>query len=227
MSPVSRGRKPKKSSKSSKSRQQKNQATPGSPRAFAADLGAYSFSPGSSSPLDSLLMSPRASDTFGPSLRRVLDASGVLTAATGPRELEQATAALIGAELRNPELHGMRFDLWGSDLVDSARDRVLSDVTAKNDTWPGPWWLLHGLAAIGSLGLGGYAWQQSAVAANSLPRDLLARQPEWLALLPDIAATGDAHMLRDAYGTRFAVVAAFEYPGGPRTHHAERPGLAV
>src|SRR5437870_2232903 len=34
------------------------------------------------------------------------------------------------------------------------------------------------------------------------------------ALVPDIEATGDVHVLRDVYGTRFGVIAGFAYPGG-------------
>ena len=142
-------------------------------------------------------------DRFGPSHRRVLTASAALPRADGPRALEQATAELIGAELRNPEVQGLRFDLWAHDLIESARSRVLSDVAWNNGTSQGPWWLLHGLASIGSYGLGGYAAQQAAEAAKSLPRAVLAQQPDWLASMPDIEATGDVHVLRDVYGTRF------------------------
>ncbi len=153
-------------------------------------------------------------DRFGPSHRRVLTASAALLRAGGPRALEQATAELIGAELRNPEVQGLRFDLWAHDLIESARNRVLSDAAWNNGTWQGPWWLLHGLASIGSYGLGGHAAQQAAEAAKSLPRAALAQQPDWLALMPDIEATGDVHVLRDVYGTRFGVIAGFAYPGG-------------
>ena len=138
----------------------------------------------------------------------------MLLRAGGPRALEQATAELIGAELRNPEVQGLRFDLWAHDLIESARNRVLSDAAWNNSTWQGPWWLLHGLASIGSYGLGGHAAQQAAEAAKSLPRAALAQQPDWLALMPDIEATGDMHVLRDVYGTRFGVIAGFAYPGG-------------
>ena len=91
--------------------------------------------------------------------------------------MEQATAELIGAGLRNPEVQGLRFDLWAHDLIESARNRVLSDVAWNNGTWQGPWWLLHGLASIGSYGLGGYAAQLVAEAAKSLPRAALAQEP--------------------------------------------------
>ena len=138
----------------------------------------------------------------------------MLLRADGPRALEQTTAELTGAELRNPEVQGLRFDLWAHDLIDSARNRVLSDVAWNNGTWQGPWWLLHGLASIGSYGLGGHAAQQAAEAAKSLPRAVLAQQPDWLALMPDIEATGDVHVLRDVHGTRFGVIAGFAYPGG-------------
>ena len=43
---------------------------------------------------------------------------------------------------------------------------------------------------------------------------MLAQQPDWLALMPDIEATGDVHVLRDVYGTRFGVITGFAYPGG-------------
>ena len=138
----------------------------------------------------------------------------MLLRAGGPRALEQATAELIGAELRNPEVQGLRFDLWAHDLIESARNRVLS---WDNGTWQGPWWLLHGLASIGSYGLGGHAAQQAAEAAKSLPRAALAQQPDWLALMPDIEATGDMHVLREAL--------AEEWLGSmlPGTEHAVSP----
>src|SRR6266566_3529053 len=211
MSPRSRGRKPKKSGKSKRT---DKRPSPAAGRATAVDSGYSGLSielP--RSPLDDVLLRHVRSDRFGPSHRRVLTASAMLLRASGPRALEQATAELIGAELRNPEVQGLRFDLWAHDLIESARNRVLSDVAWNNGTWQGPWWLLHGLASIGSYGLGGHAAQQAAEAAKSLPRAALAQQPDWLALMPDIEATGDVHVLRDVYGTRFGVIAGFAYPG--------------
>jgi hypothetical protein len=212
MSPRSRGRKPKKSSSSKRTNKR---PSPAAGRATAVDPGYSGLRielP--RSPLDDVLTRHMRPDRFGPSHRRVLTASAALLQAGGPRALEQATAELIGAELRNPEVQGLRFDLWAHDLIESARNRVLSDVAWNNGTWPGPWWLLHGLASIGSYGLGGYAAQQAAEAAKSLPRAALGQQPDWLALMPDIEATGDVHVLRDVYGTRFGVIAGFAYPGG-------------
>lgn len=212
MSPRSRGRKPKKSGKSK--RTNKRQA-PTSGRATAAGPGYSGLRielP--RSPLDDVLTRHVRPDQFGSSHRRALTASAALPGAGGPRVLEQATAELVGAELRNPEVQGLRFDLWAHDLIESARNRVLSDVAWNNGTWQGPWWLLHGLASIGSYGLGGYAAQQVAESAKALPRAALAQQPDWLALMPDIEATGDVHVLRDVYGTQFGVIAGFAYPGG-------------
>lgn len=212
MSPRSRGRKPKKAGSSKRTSKRRS---PAAGRATAVDPGYSGLGielP--RSPLDDVLLRHVRPDRFGPSHRRVLTASAALPRADGPRALEQATAELIGAELRNPEVQGLRFDLWAHDLIESARNRVLSDVAWNNGTWQGPWWLLHGLASIGSYGLGGYAAQQAAEAAKSLPRAVLAQQPDWLALMPDIEATGDVHVLRDVYGTRFGVIAGFAYPGG-------------
>src|SRR6266571_4721482 len=212
MSPRSRGRKPKKSGKSKRT---DKRPSPAAGRATAVDPGHSGLSielP--RSPLDDVLLRHVRPDRFGPSHRRVLTASAALLRADGPRALEQATAELIGAELRNPEVQGLRFDLWAHDLIESARNRVLSDVAWNNGTWQGPWWLLNELASIGSYGLRGYAPQQAAEAAKSLPRAALAQQPDWLALMPDIEATGAVHVLRDMYGTRFGVIAGFAYPGG-------------
>jgi hypothetical protein len=212
VSPKSRGRKPKKSGSSKRTGKR---PSPVSRQATAVDPGYTGLRielPGS--PLDDVLTRYVQPDRFGPSHRRVLAASAALLRSDGPRALEQATAELIGAELRSPELQGLRLDLWAHDLIEAARNRVLSDVAWNDDTWQGPWRLLHGLASIGSYGLGGYAAQQTVEAAKSLPRAALAQQPDWLALMPDIEATGDVHVLRDVYGLRFGVIAGFAYPGG-------------
>jgi hypothetical protein len=140
---------------------------------------------------------------------------GGLLAAQGPRALEQATAELVGAELYDAvrdERSGLRFDLWAVQLVDHAVKRMIDAASRGDDSWPGPWWLLHGLASIGPYGLGGYAWEQASKAAGSLPRDVHAPGPAWLKLLPEVKATGDVRVMRDGYGTRFGVTAAVSYP---------------
>jgi hypothetical protein len=205
MSPVSRGRKSKKAKKGKK------------PPARATSSGwakaarSESASAGFSRPLD------RYTQWWEPSHERVIAASGGLLAARGPRGLEQATAELVGAELYDAvreERYGFRFDLWAVELVDRTAKRIVDAASRGDDSWPGPWWLLHGLASIGSYGLGSYAWEQASKAAGSLPRDAGAADPEWLKLLPGIKATGDVRVMRDAYGTRFGVMAAVSYPSG-------------
>lgn len=162
-------------------------------------------------------MLDRSTQWWEPSHERLIAASGGLLATQGPRALEQATAELIGAELYDAvrdERSGLRFDLWAEELVDRAAKRMVDAVGRGDDSWQGSWWLLHGLASIGSFGLGAYAWEQAAKAAGLLPPDVLAADPPWLRLLPEIKATGDVRVMRDAYGTRFGVTAAMSYPGG-------------
>lgn len=139
---------------------------------------------------------------------RLLEESSGLLTATGPRQLEQATAELLAVELASPEMQGRRTDLLCRDLVEVGLDRVLSDIACSNDTWRGSWWLLHGLASIGSLGAGAYAAQ--AIADAQVPKD----EPDWLGLLPGISLTGEAYELRDKWGLRIGVIAEFAYPGG-------------
>jgi len=164
---------------------------------------------------------PRLLDRYtrwwDPSHERVIVASGGLLTAQGPRALEQATAELIGAELYDAvrdERSGLRFDTWATQLVDRAAKRMVDAADRGDDSWRGPWWLLHGLASIGSYGLGRYAWERASKAAAALPPDVLDADPPWLMSLPEIKATGDVRVMRDAYGTRFGVTAVMSYPGG-------------
>jgi hypothetical protein len=204
MSPVSRGRRSKKAKKGKKP----------PPRVSSSGWGKAArreFGVSASRPLD------RYTQWWEPSHERVMTASGGLLAAPGPRALEQATAELVGAELYDAvreERSGLRFDLWAVELIDRAAKRIVDAASRGDDSWRGPWWLLHGLGSIGSYGLGGYAWEQASKAAGSLPPDAHGADPEWLKLLPGIKATGDVRVMRDAYGTRFGVMAAMSYPGG-------------
>jgi hypothetical protein len=215
MSPVSRGRKSKKTRKGKKPPARVTSSgwakgarrESGGPGLGVPRLPAHEFT----RPLD------RYTQWWEPSHERLIAASGGLLAAQGPRALEQATAELVGAELYDAvrdERSGLRFDTWAMELVDRATKRMVDSAGCHDDSWRGPWWLLHGLASIGSYGLGGYAWEQASQAAGSLPRDVQAAGPAWLKLLPEIKATGDVRVMRDAYGTRFGVTAAMSYPGG-------------
>lgn len=219
MSPVSRGRKPKKSKKSKKGKKPPVRSiSSGWARTARPESGGSAPSL-PRSPLEQLFgaLGDEHTQWWKPSHDRLIAASGALLAAPGPRALEQATAELIGAELYDAVLEeraGLRFDLWAMELADRAVQRTVETARQGGDAWRGPWWLLHGLAAIGSYGLGGYAREQVSLAARSLPRDLRSAEPAWLNLLADIKATGDVRVMRDAYGTRFGVIAGFCYPGG-------------
>lgn len=108
---------------------------------------------------------------------------------------------------------------WFEELVDAAAARVRGEISRGLGGWEAPWRLLHGLASIGSPGL-----QHAAQAALRDLASEVARaarddpgrpaQPVWLPLLPQIAATGEVWEMHDVYGGRFAVIAAFSYPGG-------------
>ncbi len=214
MSPVSRGRKSKKGKKGKKppahvtssgwARQAKRES--GEPSPARPPLGGL-FG----------VLADEHTQWWQPSHDRLIAASGRLLAAPGPRALEQATAELVGAELYDAvrdERAGLRFDVWAMELAGRAVEQTVDAAGRGDDAWRGPWWLLHGLAAIGSYGLGGFAWEQASKAAKSLPRDLRSAEPAWLKLLPGIKVTGDVRVMRDAYGTRFGVIASFCYPGG-------------
>ena len=218
MSPVSRGRKVKKRRKA-KARKSGRRAAglPGS--ALRSDT--YSLPAGvrerASSALNALTAPPERPGWFDTAIAGILGRTGAVLAARGPRQLEQAVAELIGAELYRAlreERGGMWFDWLFEELADAAAVRVGEQSRRQDGAWAGPWRLLHGLTSIGSPALRSIAQDALAVAAKELPAGAVARQPEWLGLLPHVAATGDVWEMRDAYGTRFAVMAGFCYPGG-------------
>jgi hypothetical protein len=91
MSPVSRGRKPKKSKSSRKSR-------PALPLGLRSDDAAVrSISPLAA--LERLVGPPVRPEWFDRAIKTVLDGAEALASAPGPRALEQLTAELLGAEL--------------------------------------------------------------------------------------------------------------------------------
>lgn len=206
MSPVSRGRKVKKNKKKAG-------------RAGFARSGPVSVSVAelrsAFETLRSPLAPPSRPEWFDPSVEAVLDQGDVVMAARGPRELEQATAELVGAELHRvvrEGLYGMPFDWWFETLVESAATRVRQEAAKPDGAWEAPWRLLHGLMSIGSPALRSIA--QDAV--NDCEPDDASSHPasEWLPHLARIEATGELWRLRDAYGTRLALIAGFSYPDG-------------
>ncbi|MFI7675014.1 hypothetical protein [Actinophytocola sp. NPDC049390] len=129
----------------------------------------------------------------------MLDGAGALSSAAGPREVEQITAELIGAELfRVLEAgeDGLRFSVWFEELVGAAQ-AVDAEYGSR---------LLYGLAAIASP-------EQAEVCRKALQG--IADAPEGLDDLLHISATGEVLRMRDAYGTRFGVIAGFSYGDTP------------
>ncbi|MFD1049337.1 hypothetical protein ACFQ1S_29265, partial [Kibdelosporangium lantanae] len=180
MSPVSRGRKPK------KNKARKNQSKT-SPRRIT-DV-----------PLDRVHDRP---EWFEDSVRTVIDQADVLLSASGPRELEQATAELLGGQLHRAlmdEQAALRFMAWFTELVEAVVDHV---------NRPGVPHLLYGLASIGPR-------RQTLHHLNRVPTP---EQPDWLRLMPDVRATGRVVKTRDVYGSRLAFIAEYAYPGGVDPH---------
>jgi hypothetical protein len=211
VSPVSRGRKPKKSKqraagRASAGHRQDAYLPPITPQRDALTM------------LAGLVGDPDQEPPkwFDPAISVVLDGgTASILAAQDPRELDQVVAELLGAELERA-LHtagaGLWFEWWLRELADAAasraRDAVLS---ADRDGWQAPWRLLHALTGLTdpAIGHGGLSRVRKV-----LPRGAAADEPGWLRLMPRLTATGELWQLRDAYGGRFGVIAGFAYPAG-------------
>ncbi|MGB3442325.1 MAG: hypothetical protein WBA97_26585 [Actinophytocola sp.] len=187
MSPVSRGRKSKKAKKRG----------PTPPRA-ARSLSVADVMPAMA---DLFGLGGRTRPAwFDPAIKTVLDGAVTLGSANGPRELEQMTAELLGAELHRVvqgDHDGLWFSWWFEELISATREQAGEDAVL----------LLHGLASVGTP-----ACASIAVAALRKLRN--AGGPAWLDDLLSPVATGEVYRMRDAYGTRFAVLAGFSYGQG-------------
>ncbi len=143
-------------------------------------------------------------------------------AADGPRRLEEAAAQLLGGQLRRAlreDRAGLWFDWWFAELTDALATRVRDELGRGGGAWEAPWRLLHGLTSIASPALASNAQDALRSVASDVGKAVRAGtaarpQPRWLKTLPRIAATGEVWRMRDAYGTRLAVIAGCEYPGG-------------
>ncbi|MGH3813952.1 MAG: hypothetical protein ACRDUV_16110, partial [Pseudonocardiaceae bacterium] len=209
MSPVSRGRKSKKSKTASGLRGAARRRTD----------GMMTGPPRSAFTVMQSLLGPRQRPAwFDSSIKVVLDRAGVVMAARGPRELEQATAELLGAELLRilrEEREGMWFSWWFEELTEAATARIREEVGGRDGGWRPLWRLLHGLTSIGSPALKSIAQTALGRAKKELRGDAAVRQqPDWLRQLARITATGEVWEMRDAYGARIALIAGFSYPGG-------------
>jgi hypothetical protein len=209
MSPVSRGRKSKKGKANSglhaAARRRTYGVHAGQRRSVATAMA-------------SLLGPLQRPAWFGSSTKAVLDRAGVVMAARGPRELEQATAELLGVELYRvlrEEGEGLWFSWWFEELAHAAVVRIREEVSSRVGAWEPAWRLLHGLTSIGSPALQSRAWTAVGRAKKALRgAAALQQQPEWLRQLPRIRATGEVWEMRDAYGARIALIAGFSYPDG-------------
>lgn len=168
--------------------------------------------------LASLLGPPQRPAWFDSSTKAVLDRAGVVMAARGPGELEQATAELLGGELYRvvrEERQGLWFSWWFEELTNAAVARIREEVSSWDGAWEPAWRLLHGLTSIGSPVLRSSAWTALGRAKKQLRGGVVLRQqPQWLGQLPRIRATGEVWQMRDAYGARIALIAGFSYPDG-------------
>lgn len=150
---------------------------------------------------------------FARSTEAVLGQTDVLLRATGVRELEQATGALLGEQLHRAvydERQGLWFEWWFEELATAAADRV-----RNADDLAGDWLLLHGMAAIGAPALRSFARHQvNGLLTTARRRPAFARQPRWLASTHLVRATGEVWRMQDVYGTRLAVLAGMSYSRG-------------
>jgi hypothetical protein len=218
MSPASRGRKRKKSKKPASGRPGAARGSIGGARRAGAQ--PTGLPTGLRAGAQALADSRERPAWFDSSIKNVLSRAGSVMAARGPRELEEATATLLGAELHRvigAEDHGMWFDWWFGELAEAAAAQA-RDGARAGGAWQEPWRMLHGLVSIGPPALSSIAKTAIGLASEAVrdaQRDDAARQqPTWLWKLPMIAATGEVWRMRDVCGSRLAMIAGFHYPGG-------------
>lgn len=158
---------------------------------------------------------------FAPAVKRVLDAADALLAAQGPRELEQATAVLLGGEFEHAlraEREGLWLRWWTQVLIDVGTGRVIEALDAGDPGWQPAMRLLHGLTSIvpadllpaARSGLG-----RARKAARKQAGSSFATQPGWLATMHKPEPTGRVWRLVDSYGDRFGILTEVRYPGEP------------
>ncbi|RSM66203.1 hypothetical protein DMH03_03490 [Amycolatopsis sp. WAC 01376] len=142
------------------------------------------------------------------SIENVLHEASVLMKAQNPRELEEATASLLGAELHRVlqgDNVGLDFDLFFEAVVLAA-----VNAEPRQELWL----LLQGMCAIAPPGFESFVRASVSRLRKALRSEVL---PEWPRLAAKIKATGDVWELQDVYGTRLGVFASFSYPGDAAT----------
>src|SRR3954471_10064083 len=146
MSPVSRGRRRKRAKPGTRNASSRastaRDGTGGSPT--GAGTSAWTD-------IESLVGPRRVPAWVDVSIADLLDRADVVLATRGPRELEEATAGLLGAELHRAihhEKQGLWLDWWFGHLVEAAVARIRAEV-GRDGAWQAGWWLLYGLTSIG------------------------------------------------------------------------------
>ncbi|MFI7117667.1 hypothetical protein [Amycolatopsis sp. NPDC049868] len=142
---------------------------------------------------------------FDEAIENIVDGIDGTLACETARGLEQAAAELLGAELKrvlDEENDVLDFDLFFATLVGEV------SVLAKTEPSEALWRFLHGLLAIAAPGVVP-ALRSSITRVKAASASL----SEWPRSLANIEATGDVWEMRDVYGTRLAVIAAYSYPG--------------
>ncbi|WP_067541648.1 hypothetical protein [Nocardia crassostreae] len=145
----------------------------------------------------------------------MLDRRQSLLSATGPRELEQSTAELLGAQLHRA-LYRPDDDLhlvwWFAELAKDVLNLATRPAPENDPARQSAWRLLHGLIAIAPSDLFGEDVQQL------VDSNVREAEPSWLTHVCRVQATGASWRMTDIFGTRMAVIAAYEYPGGIDPH---------
>nr|WP_042186101.1 hypothetical protein [Kibdelosporangium sp. MJ126-NF4]CEL17089.1 hypothetical protein [Kibdelosporangium sp. MJ126-NF4]CTQ91682.1 hypothetical protein [Kibdelosporangium sp. MJ126-NF4] len=131
---------------------------------------------------------------FYTGITNVLGNADVLLTASTARQVEQATAELLGAELhRATSEHedGLYFSEWFKHLAEAAA-QADRETTAR---------LLVGMTMLAPSNLRTHA--ESAL-------DRVAKHlPDWLRDLDEIEAVGDVWKMADVYGARIALIASY------------------
>ncbi|MBE1464356.1 hypothetical protein [Kibdelosporangium phytohabitans] len=128
----------------------------------------------------------------------MLGKADILLEASTPRAVEQTTAELLGAELYrviNGHYDGPEFANWFKHLA-AAAGRDGRAQTAR---------LLRGMTMLGPPHL--------APHAEAALRGSRSHLPDWLRDPMKVTAAGDLWQIRDAYGSRIAIIATYRYPG--------------
>ncbi|MFI9449378.1 hypothetical protein [Amycolatopsis sp. NPDC052450] len=147
-------------------------------------------------------------DWMPEAIENVLSEAGGLLKAQNPRDLEEMTASLLGAELHRAlqgDNDGLDFDLFFEAVVLAA-----ANAEPRQELWL----LLQGMSAIAPPGFESFVRASVSRLRKALRPEVL---PEWPRLAAKIKATGDVWELQDVYGTRLGVLATFSYPGDAAT----------